>query len=212
MEVRATVGLLIFVLLWLWHHSSILHYLAHSRVRRTSFYAVFRLRLQFHDIYMILRSCVGCGDSFSLDTICVRWIIPPRRPFAVAVLSLRWRIAAPASSKRVRRGDDDIPDFKFDAFTTTHTRLCASEYKCKRDHTPTTRDYCCADRASILYPVRERSPAKLYNRLRFYRQRFRVFRQFISIIRWGYCASPRSIREFGQMVALFIAVTFRLER
>jgi hypothetical protein len=79
------------------------------------------LRLQFHNIYMMLRSRLGCGDSFALDAICVRWLIPSRRPLALAIVSLRWCIAAPTSSERVRRRDDNIPDFKFGAFTTTHT-------------------------------------------------------------------------------------------
>jgi hypothetical protein len=173
---------------------------------------VFRPALQFHDIYMILRSRVGCGDSFALDPICGRWLIPSRRPLALAILSLRWCIAAPTSSERVRRRDDNIPDFKFGAFTTAHTRLRASEYKCERDHTPTTRNYCCTHRAGILLPARERNPAKLYDRLRFYRQRFCVVRQFISIIGWGHCAPCRSVREFGQVVALFIVVSFGVER
>jgi hypothetical protein len=128
----------------------------------------FRLRLRFHDIDMILCSLVGCGDSFALDAICVRWLIPPGRPLALAILPLRWRITAATSSERLRRRDDNIPDFEFSTITTTHTRLRASEYKRERDHTPTTRDYRRTHRASILRPARGRSPAKLYDRVRLY--------------------------------------------
>lgn len=92
--------------------------------------AILRLWPQFHNVYMILPSLVGCGDSFALDAICVWWLIPSRRPLALAIIPLRWCIAAPASGERVRRGDDNIPDVEFRAITTTHTRLRASEYKC----------------------------------------------------------------------------------
>ena len=165
MEVRATVTpsdvRVVMAMTPFFHLAS---HLVHSPVRRMSFYGCFSTCVHsFMILYMILRSRFRLRRFFShLTPSAVRvGFIPPRRTRSLwPSFSLRWCIAAPTLQRAKRRQHTRLQVRCLHDHAYTTTRF--PEYKCERDHAPTTRDYCCAHRAGVSYSQPESGIPQAY--------------------------------------------------
>ncbi len=74
--------------------------------------ALFWTVLELVNADMMCSPRAGCGDSFALDAIRIRRILPPRRSVVVAVLPVRrYAATATASERFYCRGSSRTADF-----------------------------------------------------------------------------------------------------